>query len=85
MIARAFLAAAVLLLAPTLGRAKEPAATLRALLAQYHCAVVDRLEQIYRATATANPQNWFLIVYFVANPNDYVQCVFDTTEELRFA
>jgi hypothetical protein len=61
-----------------MARAEEPATTLRALLAQYHCAVVDRLEQIYRAENSSNPQNWFLIVYFAANPNDYVQCVFDT-------
>lgn len=78
MIARAVLIATALLLAPAAARAGEPAATLRALLAQYHCAVVDRLEQIYRAEDSSDPQNWFLIVYFAANPNDYVQCVFDT-------
>jgi hypothetical protein len=48
------------------------------LLAQYRSPVVDRLEQIHRAFNTSNPQNWFLIVYFANDPNDYVQCVFDT-------
>jgi len=78
VIARALLTAAAILLMPTAGHSEEPAKTLRALLAQYHCAVVDRLEQIYRAEDSSNPQNWFVIVYFAANPNDYVQCVFDT-------
>jgi hypothetical protein len=39
--------------------------------------VVDRLEQIYKAAPSSHPQNLFLIVYFAARPNDYVQCVFD--------
>jgi hypothetical protein len=51
--------------------------TLCDLLAQYRCAVVDRLEQIYKAAPSSHPQNLFLIVYFAARPNDYVQCVFD--------
>jgi hypothetical protein len=75
---RALLAAVALLVAPAMGRCEEPATTLHALLAQYHCAVLDRLEQIYRAADSSDPQNWFLIVYFAVNPNDYVQCVFDT-------
>ena len=78
MPARALLVVAAILLAPTAGRGEEPAATLRALLAQYHCAVVDRLEQIYRAEDSSDPQNLFLIIDFAARPNDYVQCVFDT-------
>jgi hypothetical protein len=77
-IKRTFLIAAAILLGLTAARADEPAKTLRALLAQYHCAVVDRLEQIYRAEDSSNPQNWYLIVDFAANPGDYVQCVFDT-------
>ena len=52
--------------------------TYRDLLMQYRCPVVDRLQQIYSAFDSSNPQNWFLIVYFAGNPNDYVQCVFDT-------
>lgn len=52
--------------------------TFHDLLIEYRCAVVDRLQQIYAATDSADPQNWFLIVYFTTRPNDYVQCVFDT-------
>lgn len=47
------------------------------LLVQYRCPVVDRLQQIYAAADSSDPQNWFLIVYFAARSNDYVQCVFD--------
>ena len=78
MVLRTLFAAAAILFASSVGHSEEPAATLRELLTQYHCAVVDRLEQIYRAEDSSNPQNWFLIVYFAANTNDYVQCVFDT-------
>jgi len=77
MLARAFILAGALL-APVEGLGDDGTATLRELIAQYRCPVVDRLEQIYRATDSADPQNWFLIVYFATNPNDYVQCVFDT-------
>jgi hypothetical protein len=47
-------------------------------LVQYRCPIIDRLQQIYRAFDSSNPQNWFLIVYFAANSHNYVQCVFDT-------
>ena len=77
MIARIVFAALVLI-APLAAKADDGEATLRALVAQYHCPVLDRLEQIFRTADAADPQNWFLILYFAANPNDYVQCVFDT-------
>jgi hypothetical protein len=76
MLARAFVLV-LALLAPTAAAAEDTAITLRDLLAQYHCPVVDRLEQIYRAAPSSHPQNWFLIVYFAARTQDYVQCVFD--------
>jgi hypothetical protein len=56
----------------------HPTDTFHDLLVQYRCPVVDRLEQIYAATGSSDPQNWFLIVDFAARSNDYVQCVFDT-------
>lgn len=71
------LAIAAVLFAPSLAAAQD-AGTYHDLLVRYRCPVVDRLEQIYRATHSSNPQNWFLIIYFAARPNDYVQCVFDT-------
>lgn len=52
--------------------------TFHDLLVQYRCPVVDRLQQIYAAADSSDPQNWFLIVSFAAPSNDYVQCVFDT-------
>lgn len=75
MLAGVFLAAA--LIAPGTAMAQQTD-TFHDLLIEYRCAVVDRLQQIYAATDLADPQNWFLIVYFTARPNDYVQCVFDT-------
>ncbi len=77
MIGRVLFAVAMLV-APAVACADDTPATLGALLGRYRCPVVDRLEQIYRVTDSAPAQNWFLIVYFAVNPNDYVQCVFDT-------
>lgn len=65
------------LIAP-ISAAAQDAGTYHDLLVQYHCPVVDRLQQIYRAFDSSNPPNWFLIVYFAANSSNYVQCVFDT-------
>jgi hypothetical protein len=72
---RAMLAAALLL--PLYAAAQE-GDTFHDLLVQYRCPVVDRLQQIYAAADSSDPQNWFLIVSFAAPSNDYVQCVFDT-------
>jgi len=77
MIARALFVAAILI-SPLTANADENSASLRALLAQYHCAVLDRLEHVYRAADSADPQNWFLIIELAAIPGDYVQCVFDS-------
>ena len=77
MLARAFAVVAALLAPTAAGAEDDAAATLRDLLAQYRCPVVDRLEQIYNAAPHSHPQNLFLIAYFAARPHDYVQCVFD--------
>jgi hypothetical protein len=74
MFARALLV--VLLLAAPV--AAQQLDTFHDLLVQYRCPVVDRLQQIYAGADSSDPQNWFLIVYFAARSNDYVQCVFDT-------
>jgi hypothetical protein len=58
--------------------AAQDADAYRDLLTQYRCPVVDRLQQIHRAFDSSDPQNWFLIVYFANETNNYVQCVFDT-------
>ena len=80
MLARMF-AIIALVVVPSFAAAQEMS-TYNDLLAQYRCPVADRLEQIYRAFDTSDPQNWFLIVYFAAFPHDYVQCVFDPRTRL---
>jgi hypothetical protein len=71
------LAIAAALVAPSVAAAQDTS-TYHDLLVQYRCPVVDRLQQIYAASESSDPQNWFLIIYFAARPQDYVQCVFDT-------
>jgi hypothetical protein len=68
MLARAFAVVAALLAPTAAGAEDDAAATLRDLLAQYRCPVVDRFEQIYNAAPHSHPQNLFLIVYFAARP-----------------
>lgn len=75
MLMRGLIAAAAL--AVPLPAAAQSAGTYHDLLAQYRCPVVDRLQQIYAAMDSSDPQNWFLIIYFAARADDYVQCVFD--------
>ena len=77
MLARAALIAALLVM-PAASLADDAAASFRALLVEYRCPVVDRLEQIYAAIDRAHPQNLFLIICLAGRPQDYVQCVFDT-------
>lgn len=81
MLARTLVIAAVLM-APGAVRAEDAAASFRELLVQYRCPVVDRLEQIYAAAGTSDPQNPFLIIDFAGRPQDYVQCVFDSTTRM---
>src|SRR4051812_11744938 len=71
MLVRVFALLAVLLV-PASACAEDPARTLRELLVQYRCPVIDRLEQIYKAAPSSHPQNLFLIVSFAARPHDYV-------------
>lgn len=80
MLARMF--AIIALVVVSSFAAAQEMSTYNDLLAQYRCPVADRLEQIYRAFDTSDPQNWFLIVYFAAFPHDYVQCVFDPRTRL---
>ncbi len=77
MLARVSMIAAILL-GPATVLAEDAATSFHDLLVEYRCPVVDRLEQIYEAADTANPQNLFLIIDIAARPQDYVQCVFDT-------
>ena len=51
------------------------------LLVRYHCAVVDRLEQIYERGDHPD-QDAFLIIDFPDRPQDYVQCAFDSETKM---
>ena len=80
MLARVMVIAGLMLL-PTAVLADE-AARLRALLVEYRCPVVDRLEQIYNAFGGARPRHPFLVVSIGGCPQDYVQCLFNTRTEM---
>ena len=64
-----------LLLAP-LQSAAAAGSTLRALLVEYRCAVVDRLERIYEAGDRARSRNRYLAITAPDHPHGYVQCLF---------
>jgi hypothetical protein len=81
VLARTMMIAGLMVL-PTAALADDAATSFRALLVEYRCPVVDRLEQIYKSIDHAHPQNLFLIVYLGGRPQDYVQCVFDTRTEM---
>ena len=69
------LLAAVIFAAP-LTTLAQSAATLRALLIEYRCPVVDRLERIYEAGDPASQRDRFLAVTLSGHPHGYVQCMF---------
>jgi hypothetical protein len=61
--------------APSIAAAQS-AATLRALLVEYRCPVVDRLERIHEAGDPASALDRFLAVTVPEHPHGYVQCMF---------
>jgi hypothetical protein len=68
-----FLAAAVLGV-PTFG-AEQLSKSLRDLLMQYRCPVVDRLDRIYEAGDHASHRDRFLALTAPEHPHGYVQCI----------
>lgn len=57
--------------------------SLRALLAEYRCPIVDRLDRIYQAGDPASELDRFLAVTVAGHPHGYVQCMFiDTRKRL---
>jgi hypothetical protein len=50
--------------------------TLRALLAEYRCPVVDRLDRIFDHPKPTDFRDRFLAVTLDAHPHGYVQCMF---------
>jgi hypothetical protein len=74
MVRGASLAASVLLLSATAASAQT--GTLRALLAEYRCPVVDRLDRIFEHPKPTDYLDRFLAVTLHAHPHGYVQCIF---------
>jgi hypothetical protein len=50
--------------------------SLRALLIEYRCPVVDRLERIHAAGDPASQQDRFIAMTVAEHPHGYVQCIF---------
>jgi hypothetical protein len=74
MVGRAGLAAGAMLLSTATASAQT--GTLRALLAEYRCPVVDRLDRIYDHPKPTDYLDRFLAVTLHAHPHGYVQCMF---------
>jgi hypothetical protein len=81
VLGRAALISATLLM-PTVALADDAAASFRALLVEYRCPVVDRLQQIYVALDGGHARHPFLVVSPAVRPQDYVQCLFETRARL---
>lgn len=56
--------------------------TLRALLVEYRCPIVDRLDRIYEHPSPHDYLGRFLVVTVSEHPHGYVQCMF-TTQRTR--
>ena len=63
-----------ILIATTVASAQT--GTLRALLAEYRCPVVDRLDRIFDHPKPTDFLDRFLAVTHVGHPHGYVQCIF---------
>jgi hypothetical protein len=56
--------------------AAQTTSSLRALLVQYRCPVVDRLDRIYEHRSPRDHLDRFLAVTLIGHPHGYVQCMF---------
>ena len=74
-VCRAAAAAAIALVLSFTGVA-APRASLRALLVEYRCPVVDRLERIYEYGDPTVEMDRFIAVNLEGHPHGYVQCMF---------
>lgn len=63
-------------LATTERAAGQVQPTLRALLLEYRCPVVDLLERIYAHGDPSSHANRFLAITHLDHPHGYVQCMF---------
>ena len=55
--------------------ASSQTGTLRALLVEYRCPVVDRLDRIYDHPKPTDFLDRFLAVTLTGHPHGYVQCI----------
>jgi hypothetical protein len=63
-------------LATATAAAAQEGAALRALLIEYRCPVVDRLDRIHAHPRSTDYKDRFLAVTLVGHPHGYVQCMF---------
>ena len=68
------LASAILLLLSA--AAAQTSDSLRALLIEYRCPIVDRLDRIYEHASPNDYRDRFLVVTLSGHPHGYVQCIF---------
>jgi len=69
----AVIASAILLM---LSAAAQTSDSLRALLVEYRCPIVDRLDRIYEHASPNDYRDRFLAVTLSGHPHGYVQCLF---------
>jgi T3SS (YopN, CesT) and YbjN peptide-binding chaperone 3 len=74
MIRTTMMASCVILL--SLVAAPAQTGSLRALLVEYRCPVVDRLDRIYEHRSPHDHRDRFLAVTLSGHPHGYVQCIF---------
>lgn len=51
--------------------------SLRGLLTEYRCDIVDRLERIHTVVDPSSLDNRFIVVVLPTHPHGFVQCLFD--------
>lgn len=61
---------------PVLAWAQEIKSSLRELLIEYRCSVVDRLERIYEHGDHSSQRDRFIAVTVPEHQHGYVQCIF---------
>jgi hypothetical protein len=71
-------AATVAIMAATVGPAA--ADSFHDLLVNYHCEVVNRLEQIFRAGDPSKDRDRFIAITVPGRADNYVQCIFHDHE-----
>src|ERR1700738_4387274 len=82
MIRTAGVTACTMLLSLTIVTA-QTGGSLRALLVEYRCPVVDRLDRVYEHASPDDYRNRFLAVTLSGHPHGYVHCMFAANRTRR--